>query len=134
MKGLIFTLAGSSIFVLLSLSFSVKSESDVYRNVSQDAITFPENIKAIIDAKCMGCHKPDAKNEKAKEKLQWEKVPTMSLEQQSHFIGEMFEVLEEGKMPPARSVERNPSMKLTDEETKNLLAWVESEEKRIKGE
>ncbi len=97
-------------------------------------ITFPENVKAIVDAKCMGCHKPDARNEKAREKLQWEKVPKMNKEEQEHLIAELFEVLEEGKMPPKKVVERRPQMKLTDEETKTLLAWAEVEEKRLKGQ
>jgi len=99
----------------------------------QEGITFPENIQTIIDAKCMGCHKPDARNEKAKEKLQWEKVAAMNTEEQSHLVAELFEILEEGKMPPPRMVERNPDMKLTDDETKQLLAWVEAEDKRLKG-
>lgn len=99
----------------------------------QSGITFPENIKAIIDAKCMGCHKPDSRNKKAKEKLQWELVAKMNTEDQEHLVGELFEVLEEGKMPPEKALERRPQMKLTDEETKALLAWVETEEKRLKG-
>lgn len=98
-----------------------------------EGITFPENVKAIIDAKCMGCHKPDARNEKAKKKLQWEKVPKMNKEEQEHLISELFEVLEEGKMPPKKMVKRKPKMKLTDDETKTLLAWAEVEEKRLKG-
>ena len=57
----------------------------------------------------------------------------MNKEEQEHFVAEMFEVLEDGKMPPERMVERFPEMKLTEEETKTLLAWVEKEEKRLKG-
>ena len=102
-------------------------------SMQEGGITFPENIQTIIDAKCMGCHKPDARNEKAKEKLQWEKVAAMNTEEQAHLVAELFEILEEGKMPPPRMVERNPDMKLTDDETKQLLAWVEAEDKRLKG-
>ncbi|WP_421976405.1 heme-binding domain-containing protein [Roseivirga seohaensis] len=121
-------------FLIISVSFKSKPEAPLIQAINeQEGITFPENIQVIIDAKCMNCHKPDARNEKAKEKLQWEKVAKMNKEQQADFIAEMFEVLEEGKMPPARMVERNPDMKLTDDETKALLTWMEAEEKRIKG-
>lgn len=98
----------------------------------EEGITFPENVQTIIREKCTGCHKPDAKNEKARKKLQWVKVPEMNKEEQEHLIAELFEVLEEGKMPPKKTVERKPEMKLTADETKILLAWVEVEEKRLK--
>ncbi len=120
---------------LVSVAFVMKPvtpEASVLQD--QEGITFPEDVKAIIDAKCMGCHKPDSRNTKAKEKLQWASVAKMNKEEQDHFIDEMFEVLEDGKMPPKKALERRPQMKLTDEETKTLLAWVEAEEKRLKGE
>mgnify|MGYP003672838099 FL=1 len=125
------------LFALLTISMSFvskpKASEDTPLAVQQDGITIPENVKTIIDIKCMNCHKPDARNEKAKEKLQWEKVVKMNKEEQADFIAEMFEVLEEGKMPPPRMVERNPKIKLTEDETKALLAWMEVEEKRVKG-
>ncbi len=125
-----------SIVFILSAAFVTKSTAENVEEVAQDkvGITLPDNVKEIVEAKCMNCHKPDARNEKAREKLQWEKVPKFNKEEQEHFIAELFEVLEEGKMPPARMVERNPEMKLSDEETKALLAWAEKEEKRLKGE
>lgn len=119
--------------IFISTAISPNDELSLV-NDRQDKIELPDNVKAIVENKCMGCHKPDARNEKAREKLQWVKVPDMNLEEQEHFIAEMFEVLEEGKMPPARMVERFPERKLTDEETKILLTWVEAEEKRLKGQ
>jgi cytochrome c551/c552 len=98
----------------------------------EEGIIFPENVQTIITEKCTECHKPDARNEKARKKLQWVKVPEMNKEEQEHLIAELFEVLEDGKMPPKKNVERKPEMKLTAEETKTLLAWVEVEEKRLK--
>ena len=134
MKNILKTSAVLFALLMISVSFISKQETiEITTLVEQEGITIPENIQLIIEAKCMNCHKPDARNEKAKEKLQWEKVAKMNKEEQTHLIAELFEVLEEGKMPPARMVERNPEIKLTDDETKALLTWVEAEEKRIKG-
>lgn len=135
MKKLFTTTGALLIFALALMSVATMSDdqaNDQHSNL-QEGITFPENIQTIIDAKCMGCHKPDARNEKAKEKLQWEKVAAMNIEEQTHLIAELFEILEEGKMPPPRMVERNPEMKLSEDETKQLLTWVEAEDKRLKG-
>jgi cytochrome c551/c552 len=134
MKKILYSITSLLFIAFLNNSISTFDNRKLeLMSVLQDGIMFPENIQVIIDAKCMNCHKPDARNEKAREKLQWEKVTAFSTEEQLHFINEMFEVLEEGKMPPAKSIERNPDMKLTDEETKSLLAWVITEEKRLKG-
>ena len=120
--------------VVFTSAFIVKPSVEELKPLAQDTkIELPDNIKEIVEAKCINCHKPDARNEKAREKLQWVKVPDFNLEQQKDFIAEMFEILEEGKMPPARMVERFPEMKLSEDQTKALLAWVEKEDKRLKG-
>jgi len=100
---------------------------------NQTGITFPKDVKAIIDAKCMNCHKPDARNEKAKKKLQWEKVPKMNLKEQKSFLGDLSEVLEDGEMPPEKMVTRKPEMALNLEENRVLITWVELELERLKG-
>lgn len=134
MKKLFPTLSGLIVLSLVSMAFVLKP-APVGSPVLQDqaGITFPEDVQTIIDAKCMGCHKPDSRNTKAKEKLQWASVAKMNKEEQEHLVDELFEVLEDGKMPPKKALERRPQMKLTDDETKTLLAWAEAEEKRLKG-
>ena len=123
-----------AVMAIVTLAFKPDPANADERLVQDQAgITFPDKIQKIIDAKCMGCHKPDSRNNKAKEKLQWELVAKMNKEDQKHLIDEMFEVLEDGKMPPKKALERRPQMKLTDDETKELLAWAEAEEKRLKG-
>lgn len=121
--------------LLIGSAFVLTSETSSPEQVQDtDKIEIAGEVKEIIEAKCMGCHKPDSRNQKAKDKLQWAKVPELDKEGQEDLIKELFEVLEEGKMPPKRALERRPQMKLTEEETKTLLAWAEKEEKRLKGE
>lgn len=135
MKNLIRPMAALVVLTMISVAFVMKPEAETAPILQDQAgITFPENVQSIIDAKCMGCHKPDSRNTKAKEKLQWASVTKMNKEEQEHLVDELFEVLEDGKMPPKKALERRPQMKLTDEETKTLLAWAEAEEKRLKGE
>ncbi|NVK85421.1 MAG: heme-binding domain-containing protein [Cytophagia bacterium] len=121
--------------IALTSAFVAKPSVDETMPLAQDTkIELPDNIKEIVEAKCMNCHKPDARNEKAREKMQWVKVPDMNKEEQEHFVAEMFEIIEEGKMPPSRMVERFPEMKLSEDESKAFMAWLEKEEKRLKGE
>ena len=122
-----------SILLIGSAFISSPGTSNSEQIQDKDKIEITGEVKEIIEAKCMGCHKPDSRNQKAKDKLQWAKVPELDKEGQDDLIKELFEVLEEGKMPPKKALERRPQMKLTEEETKTLLAWAEKEEKRLKG-
>jgi mono/diheme cytochrome c family protein len=101
--------------------------SEISSTQQTPEFTYPENVMAIIDAKCMGCHKPDAKSEKGRDALQWEMLPKMANDSLSHALNEILEVLEEGEMPPAKAIERFPNLKLTDEEITALTSWAESE-------
>ena len=139
MKGFIKLLLLVFSLGLFAFTFNSK-ENEEYIFVSksnlleaQKGITFPKDVKAIIDAKCMNCHKPNARNEKAKKKLQWEKVPKMNLKEQKSFLGDLSEVLEEGEMPPAKMLKRKPDMELTLEENRVLITWVELELDRVRG-
>jgi hypothetical protein len=97
-------------------------------------LVFPEDVMAIIENKCMGCHNPDAKNEKAREKLQWAQLAKMETEDLISKLDALFEVLEEGEMPPAKMLERNPEKKLTDQETLILQNWADENIERLIGE
>jgi len=41
-------------------------------------------------------------------------------------MDEILEVLEEGKMPPEKAIERYPEIELTEEEVVQLKAWAEN--------
>ena len=133
MKNFIKLIAVTGTVVLIGSAFSPKNDDvkPVLTQDKEDGIEIKGAVKDIIENKCMSCHNPEARNEKGKKKLQWVNVSKLDKEGQEHLIAELLEVLEDGKMPPKRTVERKPEMKLTDEETKTLLTWVEKEDNRL---
>ena len=86
---------------------------------------YPENVMAIVDSKCMGCHNPDSKNDKAKEELIWAELPTMK----KVFLGKKLyaiqEVLDADEMPPEKFLAKYPDKKLTPEESAIIYKWTE---------
>jgi uncharacterized membrane protein len=91
----------------------------------------PDNVKAIIEKSCIGCHNTDSKNDDAKEDLDFKKFDTLSKQQMIHALKEIGEALEENEMPPAKFLEKYPEKKLTDAEKKELLDWANSESKSL---
>ena len=91
----------------------------------------PDNVKALIEKSCFGCHNTDSKNDKAKEKLDLKTFNALGKKEMIHALGEIAETVEENEMPPAKFLEKFPDKKLTDAEKKILIDWAKSEGKAL---
>ena len=89
-------------------------------------IDYPEAVKTVIDNKCFGCHNPDSRSEKGKEKLNWTTLPGLDKAAQVSKLDKVIEVLEKGTMPPKQMVERKPEAKISDAESKLLKEWAKA--------
>lgn len=87
----------------------------------------PDNVKAIIDNSCFGCHNTDSSNDDAKEELDFKKLDTLTLMKKISAYKHIGEVIEENEMPPEKFLEKRPEKKLTDDEKKILMAWAKTE-------
>jgi uncharacterized membrane protein len=135
MKNLFVSYLLVSLFGLLLISAAPKVRSaEQFKHFQDQNIVFPDEVMAIIENKCMGCHNPDSRNEKGKEKLQWAQLAKMETEDLISKLDAMLEVLENGEMPPAKMLERNPDKKLTDQETKLLQKWADENLDRLIGD
>jgi len=94
-------------------------------------VNMPDDVKAIIDQKCFGCHNTDSKNDKAKEKLDLKTFNSLTVSKQIHALDEIGEVLKENEMPPEKFLEKFPEKKLTDAEKKILMDWAGNEAKTL---
>lgn len=91
----------------------------------------PDNVKAIIEKSCFGCHNTDSKNDKAKEKLDLKTFDALGKKEMIHALGEIAETVDENEMPPAKFLEKFPDKKLTDAEKKILIDWAKNEGKAL---
>ena len=94
-----------------------------------DAI--PEEIGAILKTSCVGCHNAEARSEDAKKAVQFDLWDDYRVTKKIGILGKMGEVLEEGKMPPKKFLEKNPDKKLTEEHQKLLVDWTKKESERL---
>jgi hypothetical protein len=92
----------------------------------QAAITFPADVKAVIDSKCYGCHSKDGRSDEAKEDLLWDSIPLYTKDRQIAVLDDISEVLEKGKMPPEKMIEMHPEAKLSREQVELLKKWAET--------
>lgn len=87
-------------------------------------VKYPKKVNSIIQAKCYGCHSPNSKGEKSRAKLNWDELGNLDQKMQSEKFQAIVKVLDEGTMPPKMMVEKDPSKKLTPEETEKMKKWA----------
>lgn len=122
-----------SLLFLGIFSLSVMA-NDSNKTESYPPATMPDDVKAVIQNKCFGCHNTDSKNDKAKEDLDFKTFDELSKIKQISSYKKISEVLEENEMPPKKFLDHYPDKKLTEDEKKMLMKWAKAEaEKLVKG-
>jgi len=118
-------------FVLVVFMFASFMVSASENPAESKALKMPDNVKAIIDKSCFGCHNTESKNDKAKEKLNLSTFDTLTKNKMIAGYKGMAETVEENEMPPAKFLEKYPDKKLTDAEKKILIDWANKESKAL---
>lgn len=92
----------------------------------------PENVQAIIDKSCFGCHNSDSKNEKGKKKLSWDLMKDgYKTYKVIAKLGEIEEILQKNEMPPEKFLAKYPDKKLSDEQREIMIQWAQDMAKKM---
>lgn len=121
-----------SLSISLTLFFCVCISSGFILNQKTETPLAPvptfklsRKVNAIVQNKCYGCHSENGRAEKAKKKLMWDDLATLSDDARKEKLQNIVKVLDEGAMPPKRMLERMPDKKLTDKETVKMKKWAQ---------
>ena len=120
-----------SVVILMAVIGLSSLRSYEKKGVNLADFDMPENVKAVVDNKCFGCHNAESQNDKAKEKLRWDQLDQLSKAKLVSTFSDIEEVLDEGKMPPEKFLEKKPEKKLTDEEKQILKSWAVSTSEKL---
>ena len=119
----LFILSAVVISALLFMNFNQKTEiKPIPQNNKYEV---PEDIQAIIDNNCKGCHVSDSKNEKGRKKLSWDKMEKGYKKHQ--IIAKLMdiqEVLEKGEMPPEKFLAKYPDKNISKEDSEKMHLWA----------
>ncbi|WP_167614827.1 heme-binding domain-containing protein [Maribellus sediminis] len=108
--------------------------SDTEKSTYYSPAQMSEEVKAVVQNKCFGCHNTDSKNDKAKEDLDFKTFDTLTNLKKVSAYKKIGDVLNENEMPPKKFLDHYPDKKLTDAEKKLLMDWAKTEaEKLVKG-
>ena len=130
------------VVVLIALQFFVKKDNvSSYESVAlfENSVQLPTEVKAIFESNCYDCHSAhtnypwyasigavnlilDDHIQEAREHLDFSNWDKYSTERQLHKLAEVYEEVEEGKMP--LKMYRVIHGDLSDAENKALLNWA----------
>lgn len=106
--------------------------SATLKTTVKTSVDVPEDVQAVIKGKCLGCHNIESRNDKAKEKLEFDRLDSLSMVEKIGKFKDIGKELNDNKMPPEKFLERFPDKALTADEKKILLDWASTEIKNIK--
>jgi len=123
-------------FILFSFTKETTENYTEITTVSIETLDIPENIKAIIDNKCMGCHSDETKSGKSKMKMNFDKLANgeYSTGKLISKLDKITKMLSKDKMPPQKFLDKYPDKKLTDDESKLISDWASETSAKMKGE
>lgn len=127
---LIVVVALGGFFFLNFTSPSINNEGDKDK---VNTIEIPENVQAVIDNSCYGCHNSDSKNLKSKNKLNFDKLEYLKTYKAVGKLSDVAEITMEGEMPPEKFLKKYPDHALTDDGKKALVDWANSTAKKLAG-
>lgn len=119
------------ISAFIFLNFNTPDNNTTDQPAIGSDLSIPEDVDAVIQNSCYGCHNSDSKNQKAKLKLKFDKLEHMSTGKQVGKLTKIAKVLNKGKMPPEKFLDHYPESKLTDDQKSLLVGWAESTAKSL---
>ncbi len=124
------------LITVIFFSFTKDLNEDYIATSVIEPLEIPEDVKAVLDNKCIGCHSNDAKGGKSKMKMNFDKFTNggYSTGKTISKLGKITKQLNKDKMPPKKYLDKYPDKKLTEEERKLLLNWASEESTILKKE
>lgn len=102
----------------------IKSEKNISFSES-NVEDFPEDVAKILKVHCMDCHVTESKNDKAKDKLNFDNWDKLNMMKKTGKLNDIIKVVEEGEMPPEKYLNHYPDKKLTEDQVKVITKWAQ---------
>jgi uncharacterized membrane protein len=111
--------------VVITTSFIPENSNIVAGNDNFSANAIPDDVKAIIEKSCIGCHSDDSKG-LGKSKVNFSKWDTYDAKKQASKSKAICKAITKGKMPPKKTRESKPELIPTQAELDLVCKWAQS--------
>ena len=106
-------------------AFTVSNSPVAPQDKAKLEIGAPEDVTAVIENSCFGCHNDGSQNEKSKAKLNFSKWNDMDNVKKISALNEITEVIKKEEMPPAKFLANYPDKKVSKEQAELINKWAD---------
>jgi hypothetical protein len=96
-------------------------------------LQIPEEVSTILVSSCYDCHTTGAKSEDALKAVNFSDWEEYRASKKVAVLGDIGNIVEKGKMPPEKYLERYPDKKLSDTQKKLILDWTKEASDQLLG-
>lgn len=106
-------------------AFTVSNSPVAPQDKAKLEIGAPEDVTAVLENSCFGCHNDGSQNLKSKAKLNFSKWNDMDNVKKISALNEITEVIKKDEMPPAKFLANYPDKKVSKEQAELINKWVD---------
>ena len=121
-------------FAILAIMAFTRADKQTNTRVTAGAdlaIEIPEEVDAVLQNYCFGCHNTESRNEKGRDKLSIDMLGDLPTGKLAAKLNKMVEELEEEEMPPKQFLEKFPDKNPSKEDRKKVIKWAKSTAKKL---
>jgi len=96
-------------------------------------LQIPEEVSTILVSSCYDCHTTGAKSEDALKAVNFTDWEEYRASKKVAVLGDIGNIVEKGKMPPEKYLERYPDKKLSDTQKKLIIDWTKEASDKLLG-
>jgi hypothetical protein len=125
--------AAGSLILSAIMAFTTDIKKNEVPVISNDnyAIDIPEDVNAVLQDYCFGCHNSESKNEKGRDKLSIDKLGEMPKGKLAAKLNKLAKEIEEGEMPPKKFLEKYPEKEPAKKDKKTVVKWAKATAKGL---
>lgn len=119
--------------ILLVLAFTTKENENPVKVVKGEDfnLEIPEDVNAVLQNYCFGCHNTESKNEKGKDKLTIDNLGEMPKGKLAAKLNKIAKEVDEGDMPPEKFLAKYPDKEPSKKDKKKVINWAKSAAKSL---
>lgn len=120
-----------SITVIMAFNFPKGEVLVDYVHNSAEPIVIPEDVNAVLNEYCFGCHNTESKNEKGKDKLTLDNLDELSKGKLAAKLNKIAKEIDEGNMPPEKFLAKYPDKDPSKKDKKAVVKWAKTAAKEL---
>jgi hypothetical protein len=93
----------------------------------------PDEVSTILVASCYDCHTDGSKSEDALKAVNFSEWEEYRVSKKVAVLGDIGKIVEKGKMPPEKYLDRYPDKKLSETQKKLIIDWTKEASDKLLG-